>query len=327
MKPRSSVSRPNLEELRKRCQKPDHRTIGNWMARRIARPVALRITWVIAPWGVSASAATLAAWAVAIAASAVFAWGTVWAWILGAGLLHLWYLLDHVDGQLARLRGTSSLDGTQLDYLMHHTVNLLVPIGVGLGLFCRSAQPLWLLAGIAWGICLQLVTLQHDARYKAFVQRLKRLRGDLRTTGGGGGRPEPQPAVPRRLRGLATWSARKLGEAHVIVNMLSLVALAQFVLRDSDLIAGRLLVVVAGFASAMVAIGTIFRSQTAGLAEREFASWYRVPEGSDLVFADGWWYVYPGQPEKATRTRQDPEPAAVRRSGSATPDSPADPEP
>ena len=55
--------------------------------------------------------------------------GLACGWIVAAGLLQLWYLLDHVDGQLARLRGTASLDGVQLDFLMHHTVNLLVPLG------------------------------------------------------------------------------------------------------------------------------------------------------------------------------------------------------
>jgi hypothetical protein len=327
MKPETSLSRPTLEELSPRCQKPDHRTIGNWMARRIARPAALGITWVVAPWGVSPSAATLIAWGFAIAASAVFAWGTVWGWMLGAGLLHLWYLLDHVDGQLARLRGTSSLDGAQLDYLMHHTVNLIVPVGVGLGLFCRTAQSVWLLAGLAWGISLQLVTLQHDARYKAFVQRLKRLHGELCTVGGGGGRPVPQPPVPRRPTSLAIWSARKLCEVHVIVNMLSVIALAQLVLRDSDLTTGRLLVAVAGSASMLVAIGTIVRSQTKGLAEREFAMWYRVPENSDLVFADGWWHVCPGKPEEDTHPRQDLDATVDRSRNAQVPESPPNPEP
>ena len=55
-----------LREFSRRCQKPDHDRIGNWMARRISRPLALRITWVLAPWGVSANTATLAAWVCAV---------------------------------------------------------------------------------------------------------------------------------------------------------------------------------------------------------------------------------------------------------------------
>ena len=115
---------------------------------------ALRVTRVVAPWGVSANMATLAAWGCGVAAAAAFGWGTVWRVARRRRLLQLWYLLDHVDGQLARLRGTASLDGVQLDYLMHHTVNLLVPLGVGFGLFARGREPLWLLAGLVWGVSL-----------------------------------------------------------------------------------------------------------------------------------------------------------------------------
>ena len=218
------MQRPSLAELDRICQKPQHRRVGNWMARRVSRPMALRVTWLVAPWGVSAHLTTLAAWASGVAAAAALAWGTVGGWLAGAVLLQLWYLLDHVDGQLARLRGTASLDGAELDYLMHHTVNLLVPLGAGFGLFVRNAEPLWLAAGLAWGLGMMLVTLHHDARYKTFIQRLKRLRGCLVVHGGAGDRPQPQPPIPRQPVHLAAWTARKLCETHVVMNLLALVA-------------------------------------------------------------------------------------------------------
>ena len=287
------MQRPSLAELERRCQKPDHRRVGNWMARRISRPAALRITRCIAPWGVSANAATLAAWACGAAAAAAVAWGTVGGWLLGAGLLQLWYLLDHVDGQLARLRGTASLDGVQLDYLMHHTVNLLVPLGVGFGLFAAGAEPLWLLAGLVWGVSLLLITLQHDARYKAFVRRLKRVRGRLLVEGGGGSRPAPQPPVPRTPLRLIAWTTRKACEAHVIMNVLSLLAIGQLVLGDAGLLAGRAYLVVMAPLGAITAAWTLWRSQRRQDAEAEFAAWYRVPPDSELVFLHGWWIVEP----------------------------------
>ncbi|MBN2295071.1 MAG: hypothetical protein JXM70_21765, partial [Pirellulales bacterium] len=95
------MGRPSLEELERICQKPDHRRLGNWMARRLSRPTALRVTWLIVPWGISANAATLLAWAVGMASAAAFAMGSPGWWLLAAALLQLWYLLDHVDGQLA----------------------------------------------------------------------------------------------------------------------------------------------------------------------------------------------------------------------------------
>jgi len=299
---------PPLSELDRRCQKPDHRRVGNWMARRISRPVALRITRVIAPWGVTANAATLAAWGCGVGAAAAFGGGTVGGWLVGAGLLQAWYLLDHVDGQLARLRGTASLDGVQLDYLMHHTVNLLLPLGVGFGLFAAGAEPLWLLAGLVWGVSLLLIALQHDARYKAFVRRLKRVRGRLLVEGGGGARPAPQPPVPRTPLRLIAWTARKACETHVIMNGLSALAIGQLLLGDAGLCAGRAYLIVMAPLAAMTAGWTLWRSQRRQAAEAEFAAWYRVPPDCELVFAHGWWIVEPHE------SRQSPEEGKPRGS-------------
>jgi hypothetical protein len=295
-------SRIPLKQLERVCQKPDHRRIGNWMARRISRPMALRITWLVAPWGVTANAATLAAWGCGLAAAGALAWGTVGAWIVGAALLQLWYLLDHVDGQLARLRGTASLDGVQLDYLMHHTVNLLVPLGIGFGLFVASSQSepgrvvpilanLKLAAGLVWGVALLLITLQHDARYKAFYRRLKRLHGTLHVHGGGGGRPEAQPTIPRHSLRLAAWLARKACETHVIMNVVTLLALFQWGLGDTRLHTAQAYLFLMAPLALAVAGWTILRSQRSEAAEQEFLAWYRVPPGCELVFSDGWWEV------------------------------------
>lgn len=289
------MPRPTLRDLERRAQKPDCRRLGNWMARRVVRPAALRVTWVIGPWGVSAHGATLAAWGCGLAAAAAFGWGTVGGWLAGAALLQIWYLLDHVDGQLARLRGTASLDGTQLDYLMHHTVSLLVPLGVGWGCFVRTARPWWLLAGLAWGVALLLITLGHDARYKAFVQRLKRVRGELHVVGGGGARPEPQPRVPRHPLQLAAWAARKACEMHVTMNVLSVLAIVALAAGDRGLVVGRAYLVLTSIMATAVAIWTIGRSVVRKSAEQEFAAWYRVPPGCELVFEDGWWEVRPAE--------------------------------
>lgn len=290
--PKSVPARPcriAFCEFERRCQKPDHRRVGNWMARRISRPAALRITWLVAPWGISANTATLAAWGCGVAASAALGWGTVGGWLLGAALLQLWYLLDHVDGQLARLHGTASLDGVQLDYLMHHTINLLVPLGIGFGLFVRWSEPWWLLAGLAWGMSLLLITLQHDARYKAFAGRLKRLRGKLDVVGGGGGRPECQPPIPRKPLQLTAWTARKSCEIHVIMNLISAVALVEWLLSGTRLFAAMTYLAITVPVAAAVAAWSIFRSGRDQSAEAEFAQWYRVPPGQELIFADGWW--------------------------------------
>jgi len=279
----------SIAELERRCQKPDHRRVGNWMARRITRPAALRMTRLAAPLGVTAHAATLGAWGVGLGAAAALAWGTPCGWLLGAAMLQLWYLLDHVDGQLARLRGTASLDGAQLDYLMHHTLNLLVPVGAGWGLFVARAEPLWAAAGLIWGVATMAITLRHDARYKAFVQRLKRLRGRLEVVGGGGARPAPQPPLPRNPVRLAARLGRKACEVHVVMNLAAAIAVVQLLTRDRGLLLAGIYLAAMAPLSAGVAAWDIVRSQRRLEAEHEFAAWYRVPAGKEMTFRDGWW--------------------------------------
>jgi len=283
------MKRTSLAELEGRCQKPDHRRIGNWMARCLIRPAALRITWVVAPWGVSANSATLAAWGSGFAAAAAFANGHVTGWALGALLLQVWYLLDHVDGQLARYHGTASLDGVQLDYVMHHTVNVLVALGIGWGLFATNGNPVWMLVGVAWAMALLLLSVHHDARYKAFIQRLKRLRGTLHVHGGGGGRPQAQPPIPRGLLHRVAWAARKSSEMHVIMNLITIVAVATVAWQDTSLVLSRCYVALAAPVALLTSIWTVARAQSQQFAEEEFAAWYRVPTGQSLVFNDGWW--------------------------------------
>jgi hypothetical protein len=282
-----------LLELERRCQKPDYRRVGNWMARRITRPLALRVTRVVLPLGVSAHAATLAAWAVAMSAVAGFAWGGVSGWLLGAALLQLWYLLDHVDGQLARYHGTESLDGAALDYLMHHAVNLLVPLGIGWGM--AASQRWWLVPGLAWGVGLLLLGLASDVRYKAFIKRLKRLDGELRVIGGGGGRPGPPAPLPWRPTAAAAWLARKACETHVTMNVLGGIALMQWALTlwlpQDALRIGCVYMSAMGALAPLAAAAAIWRSLSQQAAEREFAAWYRPAEGCPVVFEDGWWRV------------------------------------
>ncbi len=286
-----NAGRPAIQQLERMCQKPDHRTVGNWMARKISRPMALRVTWIILPWHVSAHGMTLLAWCLALAATVALGHGSVWGWLAGAALLQLWYLLDHVDGQLARFHGTASLDGVQLDYLMHHTVNLLVPLGIAYGLFTCSGKPLWLIVGLVWSVSLLLLGLQHDARYKAFTQRLKRVRGDLLLVGGGPLRPAVAPNWPSGISPKIGRLARKACEMHVVMNTLTLLALLQLVCGDWRLLTAHAYTAVMAVVSCVTAATTICRSVGSRAAEEEFAQWYRPPPGCDLVFDDGWWRV------------------------------------
>jgi hypothetical protein len=195
--------------------------------------------------------------------------------VLGVGLAHLAFWLDHVDGQVARWRGTASLDGVYLDYLMHHAANLALGFALGYGLAARSGDPRWTIAGFAIGAGWALLGLQNDCRYKAFFQRLKAATGSYRVDGGAGGRPRPPAPWPRRGIAALTWPAYKACEPHVV--LLGLTAMAALAIGFPSiwlgLWRGGALVFAAG--APALAMARIDRAVRNRAVEDEFARWFR----------------------------------------------------
>jgi phosphatidylglycerophosphate synthase len=177
---------PTLAELRTRVHKGEHRAIGNWLARRVARPTAVYGTWLAIRLGLSAHQVTLLALASSGAAVLALMTGSRWGFVAGVALAHLAFWLDHVDGQVARWRGTASLDGVYFDYLMHHVANLGLGFALGYGLAAQSGDLRWAAAGFAIALGWAALGLHNDCRYKAFFQRLKRETGRFRVEGGSG---------------------------------------------------------------------------------------------------------------------------------------------
>ncbi len=165
-----------LSELEVVCQKPDWRTVGSVLARRFARPAALRVTSFILRWPVSANLATTAALAIGLAAAVCLGIGTPATFLAGACLVVLWYVADHVDGQLARYHGTESVTGLYLDYMMHHVVHPACAFALGHGLAARTGTLGWSLLGAAFALGLMTQALSNDCLYKALMGAIDKAR-------------------------------------------------------------------------------------------------------------------------------------------------------
>lgn len=293
------------DALRRRCFKPDPNRLGTWTARRLGRPAALHLTRVCIRSGISAHRVTAAAAAAAVAAVLAFCHGGTGAWLAGSWLLVVWYLLDHVDGQLARYHGVASLDGAMLDYAMHHGWNLLLPFALGYGLMRRHDEPAWCLAGMSWSFGATLLTLRHDVRCKTFFQRLKLLVGEVRAVGGGGGRPEPARWPQRRPGAWLRWVVLKSYEQHVVVAALVGLSTAAVAWPAAER-AAQLYVLLLAVPAPLLAAGLIVRSALRSEAEREFAAWFRAADGATLELREGWWHVTgPASTAVATGTRDE----------------------
>ncbi len=167
---------PNLKELNDLCQKPQYKEVGNWMVRKILRPAAVPITWLLLHTPITANQVTFMAiltgllgnYLLALPSSSSYLWGTI--------LLQLWYLLDHVDGQIARYRKTSSLTGRFYDFLMHHLIHGTVLMGLGWHLWKIYSFDFWLFWTFIASGSLIFFNLLFDIQYKAYFEKIARNR-------------------------------------------------------------------------------------------------------------------------------------------------------
>ncbi len=273
--------RPTLSELRAVVQKGRHREIGNVLARRFARPSAVYGTWAAVRLGITAHQATVAALLAGLAGAGAIGVGDPRGFVAGVGLLWLAFWLDHVDGQLARWRGTTSLDGVYFDYLMHHVWNLVVGFALGFGLAARTGRLAWAAAGFAIALGWLVLGLHNDCRYKAFLQRLKATTRSYRVDGGAGGRPAPAPGWPRRGLGAVSHPAYKACEPHVVLiglTALAALAVANVAWWERGWIAATTAMALAAPALAAARAG---RAIARGAAEAEFAAWFQPVAGDD----------------------------------------------
>jgi phosphatidylglycerophosphate synthase len=91
--------------------------VEEWADRRFFRPAGWRIATVLAPTRVSPDAVTLASLVLGVLAGHLFWYRNAWVNAAGVLLFIVSDVLDSADGQLARLRGTSTRMGRILDGL------------------------------------------------------------------------------------------------------------------------------------------------------------------------------------------------------------------
>jgi hypothetical protein len=274
-----SATRPTMAELRARVYKKasdqafgsPHAAPGNVLARYWGRPAAVFGTWLAVRCGLSAHAVTVLALAAGLAGAAAIGTGARAGFVAGVALGFLSFWLDHVDGQVARWRGTAGLAGAYLDYLMHHALALTTGFALGHGLAVRSGDPMWSVAGLMIGVGWLFLGVENDGRYKAFHQRLKASDGVYRVEGGrvagrcGGG-------IAGRSR---VWPALKACEPHVVLIALGVLAAVSVAWPAAWLRMWRWGVLVMAVLAPTLALGRIGRTVARDRVGAEFDAWYR----------------------------------------------------
>jgi phosphatidylglycerophosphate synthase len=140
--------------------------------RFVARPAAAVALVPLQRSRVTPNQITFASLVVFVAAATVLVALPGWAGLLIAVVvLELSYVLDCVDGQLARLRGTSTPVGAHLDFLMDELKAFLLVAATGIRLWLPDREPRWLLEALI-GLCavasaISLTTFVRRTEYLA----------------------------------------------------------------------------------------------------------------------------------------------------------------
>lgn len=159
---------PPVAELRKICEKVSERTRLT-IQKRIMRFLSMYITKVLLYTPVTANQVTWIMMILGVVAPVLFFPGKYATSLAGAILLHFWYLMDHVDGEIARYRKEFSYNGYFLDYISLYFVHSFTFVFMTFGVYQRYPSMLTILCGFLIVASILLYYLIDNTRYAFFA--------------------------------------------------------------------------------------------------------------------------------------------------------------
>jgi len=198
---------PNVRALREPAQgAKSHRTEWHY---RIHRRLSIYVTWLLLHTPLTANQASLLSLAVGAASAGLVLTGGPRQALFSLVGFYAYFLLDKVDGEIARYRGQQSLRGIGLDYLGHMAIPPLLPLSVGGFLAQRTASQGWWLLGalaalsIVFGRAARDIPLSivlHKAGLEPTLFEPAAGRGDTPAPTDGARRPGPLSRLARLAR-------------------------------------------------------------------------------------------------------------------------------
>jgi phosphatidylglycerophosphate synthase len=151
----------SISEFRAVCQEPflkDRRT--SWYYRHVLRSLSIHVTRAVILTPLTANQVTAMSGIAGGLAALLLSLGQYWCSVAGAAFILLMELLDHVDGEVARYRGTASAKGEILwDGWVHYLVRPILLVGVTWGVYRTSQNAAVFLLGYAAALGQALLPL------------------------------------------------------------------------------------------------------------------------------------------------------------------------
>ena len=113
----------------------------------------------------------------AILASILFAIPNIWIKILGAIGMHVFYLFDLADGQVARATKDFSKYGEQLDHLAHHCSHVFLLISIILSIIQLNRYPLVEIITLGGGMLLAEYAFRNICSITTEIQLIDKYEG------------------------------------------------------------------------------------------------------------------------------------------------------
>lgn len=159
-----------LADVREQTYKPR----DSWWTVWLVDPLASRlVTFTANRTSITPNQLTLAALFLGLVSAVCFFLGD-WYWLItGAALFHLSFVLDCMDGKVARLKDNGSVFGSWLDYVFDRIRVLICAIALMGGQFLQTDNPvfLWFLLGIVFTDMFRYLNSPQMAKVRSAMRR------------------------------------------------------------------------------------------------------------------------------------------------------------
>jgi phosphatidylglycerophosphate synthase len=167
------VSRPTMDEVRATYKRRDA-----WWTVLLVDPLAGPLVRLVAPYRwITPNVLTVVSFALGMGAAACFLKATTAALVLGAVLFHVSFVLDCMDGKLARLRRSFSIMGTWLDFTSDRIQFVVCVLALMAGQYLRTGRVVYLLLASVL-VALGMLRYLHSAHIDQLEARVAARRAE-----------------------------------------------------------------------------------------------------------------------------------------------------
>ncbi len=136
-----------ITDLKKICQTNESAKHDGWYAQKITRKISIRLTKLLLHTNITGNQVTILWCFIDICGGLMFIVNLYWLNLLASLFLHIAFILDCTEGEIARYRNTCSLKGKYLDRLCHTVAYPLIFIGISIGVYNVYHDLIYLVMG------------------------------------------------------------------------------------------------------------------------------------------------------------------------------------